>query len=366
MLPRFKGIEAGAGSTAILHHTDRLYCLQETGLPFRLDVRRLSDGWLTLSGDGSFEDFGGHLSFPFSAHPKVDPSSGAVHSISHDIMTGTTRHTVVAADGEARTATLMTSKPPPFFVHDYVLTDDFVIFPDTSLRFDPAGLMRSGRSVAAFDQTRPLRFGVFARAQDAGSRVRWFETGAPGHIWHIANGWQQNGAIDVYAPVFRTYPSTVPIHTPAEPHAEFVHWRLDLSSGTVTDERVLLKHHYERPGIDGRRHGRPARYVWLLDEGRGGVMGKGVLKYDVIAEQEAGYLDYGDLHGGEAVFVPRGDGEDEGWLLDLLADGERACLIVADAATMVEQCRIHLPRRVPFGVHALWLNRAHVDQLETQ
>jgi carotenoid cleavage dioxygenase len=111
----------------------------------------------------------------------------------------------------------------------------------------------------------------------------------------------------------------------------------------------------------------PQRYTWLLDES-GGVMGKGVLKYDLFAQREAGYLDYGGLLGGEPVFVPRAgeegeEGEDAGWLIDLLADGTHAVLLVADAATMQERCRITLPQAVPFGVHALWLDRAATDAL---
>lgn len=363
MLPRFAAIEAGANSTSVLHHDDGLYCLQETALPFRLDVARGADGWLSIAGSGAFEDFGGKLDHPFSAHPKIDAHSRAVHSISQDIMTGTTRHTVVEPGGVARSATVAQAKPACFFVHDYVLTDDFVIFPDSSLRFDPAGLARGDASVARFDHDRKLRFGVIARDHRDGDPVRWFETDAPGHIWHIANGWQRDGAIHIYAPVFGDYPATIPIHSPDEPHSRFVHWRLDLSTGAV-EQDVLLDHHYERPGIDGRRHGRPSRYAWLLDQG-GGVMGRGVLKYDLLEEREAGYLDYDGLLGGEPVFVARGGGEDEGWLLDLLADGERAVLIVADAATMTERCRIPLPQRVPFGVHVLWLDRADVDRLAT-
>lgn len=359
-LPRFAAIEAGANSTAILHHDDRLYALQETALPFRLEVGRDQDGWATLDGSGAFETFGGHLTFPFSAHPKTDPATGAVHSISVDIMTATIRHTMIGQDGAARSAVMMEGKPSPFFVHDYVLTDDVIVVPDSSLRFDPAALAKAG-SVARFDLAHKLRFGVIPRDPAQGAAPRWFETDRPGHIWHIANGWAADGAIHLYAPVFRDYPTTIPIHTSAEPPSQFVHWRLDLTTGAVT-ERVLLDHHYERPGIDWRRHGQPSRYTWLLDEA-GGVMGRGALKYDLLGEQEAGYLDYGGLLGGEPVFVPRGEGEDDGWLLDLLADGERAVLMVADAATMSEQCRIPLPHRVPFGVHALWLDRADADRL---
>jgi carotenoid cleavage dioxygenase len=43
------------------------------------------------------------------------------------------------------------------------------------------------------------------------------------------------------------------------------------------------------------------------------------------------------------------------WLA-VLAD-DRADLIVIDARTMAETARLHLPQRVPFGVHASWLDR---------
>lgn len=363
LLPRMRAIEAGSNGTAVLHHDDRLYALQETALPFRLDVKRDAAGWLTLDGRGTNETFGGALDCPFSAHPKTDGATGTVYSIGQDFTSGTTHLTRLERGGTISTSTVMQGKPAAFFVHDYILTDTHIIFPDSSLRFNPAGLAGPDASVASFDASRPLRFGMIARDHATGDPVRWFETGLPGHIWHIANGWEADGALHIYAPVFRDYPPFMPIHTPAEPHTQFVHWRLDLASGAVR-ENVLLDHHYERPGIDWRRHGQPARYTWLLDES-GGVMGKGVLKYDLFDRREAGYLDYDGLLGGEPVFIPRADGtgEDDGWLVDLLADGTRAVLIVADAATMTERCRIQLPQPVPFGVHALWLDRAATDAL---
>jgi carotenoid cleavage dioxygenase len=363
LLPRLSPIEAGNNGTAVMHHDDRLYCLQETALPFRLNVSRDADGWLMVDGTGDNETFGGKLACPFSAHPKVAADSGTVYSIGQDFTTGTTHLTVLERGGMVRTETVMTGKPAAFFVHDYILTEKWIIFPDTSLRFNPAGLAGPEGSVAKFDPAHRLRFGIISRNHRSGDPVRWFETAAGGHIWHIANGWEKDGAVHIFAPVFRDYPAFIPIHTPAEPHSQFVHWRLDLASGAV-GEKVLLDHHYERPGIDWRHHGVPARYAYLLDES-GGVMGRGVLKYDLFEERGAGYLDYGGLLGGEPVYVPRGDGEDEGWLVDLLADGQQAALIVADAVTMREQCRIPLPQPVPFGVHAMWLGRSEVAALAT-
>ena len=91
----------------------------------------------------------------------------------------------------------------------------------------------------------------------------------------------------------------------------------------------------------------------------------GVLKYDLIDEVEAGYLDYGEMYGGEALFIPKpnASGEDDGYLVDLLMDDHSAELIVIDARTMTELARLHLPQRVPFGVHACWLTPQEIEGL---
>jgi carotenoid cleavage dioxygenase-like enzyme len=85
---------------------------------------------------------------------------------------------------------------------------------------------------------------------------------------------------------------------------------------------------------------------------------KAVRLYDLIDEREVAYLDYGGMYGGEALFVPKAEprGEDDGYLLDLLMAEDRADLIVIDAASMTELARLHLPQRVPFGIHATWLD----------
>jgi carotenoid cleavage dioxygenase len=135
---------------------------------------------------------------------------------------------------------------------------------------------------------------------------------------------------------------------------------LNLDGGEVTEQRCLLEHGYERPSCNLGYIGRPIRYAYLIDEESAGYMGKGVLKYDLLDEKEVAYFDYGDYLGGEALFVPRQSpiAEDDGYLLELLMADDRGCLIVIDARTMSELARLHLPQRVPFGVHACWLDEA--------
>jgi len=49
--------------------------------------------------------------------------------------------------------------------------------------------------------------------------------------------------------------------------------------------------------------------------------------------------------------------------LELLMMADRAELLIIDAATMQEMARLHLPQRVPFGVHSCWLNQEKVASL---
>lgn len=365
LVPRWSGLEANPASTSVQYHHGRVYCLQGSGLPFVLDAR-FDSGRLLLDGSGELQDWGGGLRVPFSAHPRIDPDNGDFYNVSVD---NKGRGTWVAQvqGGELVNCVKVDEAPAgedlPGTIHDYFLTENYLVIPDVSLRFSEANVQATGMGFWRFDATRPLRWGVVPRHPKAGDRIRWFSTSRAGMVWHVVNAWEETGPdgqprLVLYAPVFDDYPANVPIHTPEEPHAYLTKWVLDLGGGSVLEEKRLLDHGYERPSLNLAYVGRRSRYAWLLDEEADGYMGKGVLKYDLFEEREVAYTSYGDMHGGEALFVPREGAreEDDGYLLDLLMAGERAELLVLDARTMNEVCRLHLPSRVPFGVHACWLD----------
>ena len=374
LIPLTSPFERTPGSTSIRYHHGRLYCLQETGYAFVLDAR-LDDGRLVLDGRGHLETWDGEWEGPFSAHPRIEPGNGDVYNLSvmpdgrvvaGQISEGRlVRQASVHAQGTAPGSQMG-------WLHDFFLTENYLVFPDISVRADLAGLRQPGGSVWNFDPSRLLRWGILPRVFDASTTVTWFTTSAPGTVWHVINAWEQAAAsggreIVLYSPVFPSYPSSVPIHTPLEPPAKVKKWTLDLETGEVSDERLLIDHGYERPSLNLGMVGRKNRYAYLLDEHGDGYMGVGVCKFDLIEEKEAGYLYYNGMYGGEALFVPRpgGTAEDDGYLLDLLMTGDRAELIIIDAATMTELARLHLPQRVPFGVHACWLTPAEISQIES-
>jgi carotenoid cleavage dioxygenase-like enzyme len=367
LIPNLTEYEAVQSSTAIQYHHGKLYCLNEAGYPFVLDAK-VVDGRLHLDGSGRFEKWNGKLASPFSAHPRIDPETGDMYNIAKDASNGGISLAHIH-DGELESfATIVqqdAGQPFVAYVHDYFLTENYLVFPDISMRSSAERLLGPQGSVFFFDPNYKLRWGVVKRDFQPGDTVRWFQTDKPGSIWHMVNGWEEqraDGGTDIvlFAPRFHDYPSDMPIHTPAEPHAKFNKWVLNLETGQVTEDKQLLDGGHERPSLNLDYVGRKNRFAYLLDEARDGYMGKGVLKYDMLDEREVAYFDYGQAYGGEALFVPRAgaNAEDEGYLLDLLMDGDKAFLVVIDARTMTEIARLDLPQRVPFGVHACWLNEA--------
>ena len=369
VLPALEALESGSSTTAVQYHHGKLYCLQETGYPFALNTR-VEDGHLILDGEGRWDTFGGKLDSPYTAHPKIDPATGDWYTFSTQFSSGRLYHSVLRQGKLEQHSVIDQQKPALAFLHDYYLTDHYLVFPDLSLRFNPKDMFGPEKSPMVFDADYKMRWGVIKRDHQPGDPVRWFTTDQPGHLWHVVNGWEEtrdDGGTDIvlFAPVFRSYPSNLPIHNPQEPHAKFNKWRLNLDSGQVTEDRVLLDHFYERPSFNTAYIGRQNRYAYLLDEEKEGMMARGVLKYDMVDEREIAYFDYGEFYGGEALFVPRtnASSEDDGYLLELLMMADRAELLIIDAATMQEMARLLLPQRVPFGVHSCWLNQEKVASL---
>jgi carotenoid cleavage dioxygenase-like enzyme len=67
-LPKFS--EGPVGNTALAFHEDKFLALMEGGIPFLV---RLCKGVIRSMG---LYTFGGQLTHPVTAHPKVDPATG--------------------------------------------------------------------------------------------------------------------------------------------------------------------------------------------------------------------------------------------------------------------------------------------------
>merc|ERR1712037_411013 len=87
-----------------------------------------------------------------------------------------------------------------------------------------------------------------------------------------------------------------------------------------------------------------------------------------------GEEDEGDGEGKEGGEEDEGDGEgeeggdeDEGWLMDFVyfPSNHSSAWMVWNARDLSRVATVHLPQRVPYGVHGLWLDKQFFDSKKT-
>ena len=174
-------------------------------------------------------DFDGTLTGGYTAHPKRDPDTGELHAVSYSMLRGNTvQYSVIGADGRARRTVDIDVGGSPM-MHDFSLTERYVVFYDLPVTFDvrtaatmgvpralrlPARLMLSAvigriripdplaarrpkgpssdrRFPYSWDPKYPARIGVMPR--EGGNRdVRWFDV-KPCAVFHTANAYEEEG-----------------------------------------------------------------------------------------------------------------------------------------------------------------------------
>jgi carotenoid cleavage dioxygenase len=204
------------------------------------------------------------------------------------------------------------------------------------------------------------RGGTSAGGTSAGgtsAEVRWFEV-EPCYVFHPLNAFAEGDRVIVdvarYPHLWRGGADSFT--------AAFLHrWTLDLTNGAATEES-LDDRAIEFPRVDDRRNGRAHRYGYAVHSGSGvGTQAAALVKYD-LRTGNSEVRDFGPgCAPGEGVFVPAADdaGEDEGFVLTLVYDGNRNAsdFVILDASNFqaAPVATVALPRRVPFGFHGNWV-----------
>ncbi|MFJ2200653.1 carotenoid oxygenase family protein [Streptomyces violaceusniger] len=351
---------ASVAGTHVIEHAGRVLALQEANLPYELTAE--------LATVGAY-DFGGKLTRAMTAHPKEDPVSGELHFFSYSPCPPHLVYYVASRDGHiVREETIEGAGPS--LMHDFGLTERYVVWLDLPVVFDPAE--HSGIPYRWSDGYRP-RIGLMPRTGPP--HVTWCEV-EPGALLHIANAYEDPaGRIVVEGPRYdrAAWQTSWKWWTGAPGHASVplvgsLHhrWILDPSAGTAREEPLddLVT---EFPTINDSVLGRPSRYGYAVAFPGGGLEEYALVKYDAatgarqIAPTGPGRMP------GEAVFVPAdggggaggGGSEDDGYLLTLVSDLRRDAseLIVLDARdiTAAPVATVELPHRVPAGIHGSWI-----------
>ena len=359
-------------NTSLVQHGGHLLALWEGGLPHALDPD-------TLATHGRF-DYGGVLrnqfswldrritpEMPFSAHPKVHPTTGVLYNFG--TVAGTTHRLVlyeVSPAGQARVAQAL-PMPEATFAHDFILTaSGHQIFFLTPVAFDVlrafSGLTSPAASIKVDKAQRTQVLVV-----DPAGAVHRLSTDFC-FVFHFVNGYQDaDGTLVADALLMDDYPDTLSIRAylkgnlPSDARqARFTRFRLDLAAGTVT-RQPLSDYEGELPEINPTRVGQPYRYAWTIGRPPGHPLPllDHLVKLDVQTGAARTAYQPATLCS-EPVIVPRPNAtaEDEAYLTYLRYDAatDTTDLLAADAATLATLARWRLPHNIPLGFHGLWLS----------
>jgi carotenoid cleavage dioxygenase-like enzyme len=157
------GMMKNTANTHVISHAGRMLALMEASPPTEIDP----DSFATL---GEFS-FGGALSGPMTAHPKVDPATGNLCFFGYSPVPPYLRYHVASPDGTLLSTTEI-ELPRPVMMHDFVITERHAVFFDLPAVFDLTALME-GRPFTRWEPELGARVGVMNL--DGTGDVAWME-----------------------------------------------------------------------------------------------------------------------------------------------------------------------------------------------
>ncbi|GGR32132.1 carotenoid oxygenase family protein [Streptomyces roseolus] len=300
--------------------------------------------------------------FSANAHAVFDPHTRELHALGFLYGSDHVQHIVMDGTGAVVRSALIHAPGNPY-MHDFALTENHVVLFDGPVVFSPAHLATG--IPFAWDRDRPARVGLVPRT---GGGVRWFEV-APSLVGHTLNAYEDG--TDVVVDLVR-HPEGFDIRNVGASRPTLDRWRIDPVRGRVREER-LDDRVQEFPRIDPRRTGRPHRYGYTAavelyappvgpDDPRPDAgFSNALLKHDLLRGTTEAH-EFGRFGAvGEGVFVAAESpaAEDDGYVMAYVHDPERgaADLVILSAQDFTGEpvARVHLPVRVPLGLHGNWV-----------
>lgn len=342
------GMMKNTANTHVIRHAGRTLALMEAAKPIEVDER--------LRTIGEY-DFGGTLSGPMTAHPKVDPATGEMIFFGYSPVPPYLRIHTCDADGHLTWSTPVELQRP-VMMHDFAVTATRVVVFDLPAVFDLDAMMSGGEGIAWRPDTG-ARIGVLDRGAP-GEDVRWIEV-EPFWVFHFLNAHDDGDTIVVHGCRADRLNTSFGDTELTEPIPPVLHrWRIDPVAGTVVDERIGDRP-ADFPRIDDRYAGSDCRYGYV---GRTRTWDELAAEFDGVVRHD---LHTGDARSvafgpgtstGEPVFAPDADAaDDSGWILNFVHDSgtDTSWVSVLDAESLEAVARVTMPRRVPFGFHGSFL-----------
>jgi carotenoid cleavage dioxygenase-like enzyme len=367
--PEVAGVPRGTANTNAFLFGGKLWALKEDSPALVMDPA-------SMETDG-YERFKGKMrGQTFTAHPKVDPRTGNMCAFGYaasGLCTDDVAYYEISPEGELLHEAWF--KAPYYaMMHDFGITEDYAVF-NLMPSIGSWERLEKGMPHFGFDTTLPVYLGVLPRK---GGEIRWFRSGNSFNS-HVMNAYQEGSKVHFDVPVAKNnmFPFFPDVHgAPFDPVAGssfLTRWTVDMASNSDEFDSIerLSDSFTEFPRIDDRFAGMPYRYGWSLESDRrrpieltgGSAAGLvmnclNLIDHQTRTEQHWWCGATSTLQ--EPCFIPRGEGEGNGWIVQICnrLEEHRSDLLLFDALQIEKGpiATINIPVRMRFGLHGNWAN----------
>jgi carotenoid cleavage dioxygenase len=373
--PSVKGVQRTVSNTNVLMHAGQLLAIKEDGPPYAMDP-------VTLETKQLWDWNGQMTATTFTAHPKIDPSTGALYGYSY------------AAKGEAsddiavwsfdktgkKSWEIWFKSPYPGMIHDCAISEHYIVLPLMPTVMDLERLKRGG-ILFQWEPTYDQVYIVVPRGGDA-KDVRFFRApnAMPGHV---INAFDEAGKLYLDLPVasdnvFWFFPDKDgKFPPPGSFGTEITRWCFDMNDrNSKAVPTVFSRMAAEFPHIDDRYVGNAHRYAFMQAtdptkpynaERAGPIMGfffNTFLTLDTRTGKADTWFAGDTSSTQEPVFAPKNtqSAEGEGYVMGIVnrRAENRSDLVILDAQRMSEGpvATIKIPVRLKYGIHGNWVPAA--------